>query len=74
MKVVTQNSVLIYYPFSTTVEHISSNGCYFGVGAIFVQVIINPRHACAERVTVVVLCVCVYVCLSRTRYSGSTRD
>ena len=36
--------------------------------------IINPRRACAERVTVVVLCVCVYVCLSRTRYSGSTRD
>ena len=41
--------------------------------------IINPRRACAERVTVVVLCVCVYVCLSvclsvRTRYSGSTRN
>ena len=25
--------------------------------------IINPRRACAERVTVVVLCVCVYVCV-----------
>ena len=24
--------------------------------------IINPRHACAERVTVVVSCVCMYVC------------
>ena len=24
---------------------------------------INPRRACAERVTVVVLCVCVYVCM-----------
>ena len=26
--------------------------------------IVNPRRASAERVTVVVLCVCVYVCLS----------
>ena len=26
--------------------------------------IINPRRACAERVTVVVSCVCLYVCLS----------
>ena len=27
-------------------------------------IIINPRHACAARVTVVVSCVCLYVCLS----------
>ena len=26
--------------------------------------VINPRRACAARVTVVVLCVCVSVCLS----------
>ena len=37
--------------------------------------IVNPRRACAARVTVVVLCVCMYVCMSvRTRYSGSTRS
>ena len=45
--------------------------------------LINPRRACAARVTVVVSCVCVCVCLSvcmsvclsvRTRYSGSTRN
>ena len=36
---------------------------------------INPRRACAERVTVVVSCVCMYVCMSvRTRYSDSTRN
>ena len=40
---------------------------------------INPRCACAERVTVVVSCVCMYVCMYvcmsvRTRYSGSTRN
>ena len=36
---------------------------------------INPRRACAERVTVVVSCVCLSVCMSvRTRYSGSTRS
>ena len=35
-----------------------------------VFIIINPRHACAERITVVVSCVCVclyvciYICLS----------
>ena len=28
--------------------------------------IINPRRACAARVTVVVLCVCLSVCLSTT--------
>ena len=33
--------------------------------------VINPRRACAERVTVVVSCVCMSV---RTRYSGSTRN
>ena len=27
--------------------------------------IFNPRRACAARVTVVVLCVCLYVCLSK---------
>jgi len=26
--------------------------------------VVNPRHACAARVTVVVLCVCLSVCLS----------
>ena len=26
--------------------------------------LINPRRACIERVTVVVSCVCLYVCLS----------
>ena len=37
--------------------------------------VINRRRACAARVTVVVLCVCMYVCMSvRTRYSGSTRS
>ena len=41
--------------------------------------LINPRHACAKRVTVVGPCVCVCVCVSvcmsvRTRYSGSMRD
>ena len=28
------------------------------------NMIINPRRACAARVTVVVLCVCLFVCLS----------
>ena len=28
--------------------------------------IINPRRACAARITVVVLCVCLSVCLSAT--------
>ena len=40
-----------------------------------VLLIFNPRRACAARVTVVVFCVCVSLCVSvRTRYSGSTRD
>ena len=44
-----------------------------------IQPLINPQRACAERVTVVVSCVCLsvcmYVCMSvRTRYSGSTRS
>ena len=30
------------------------------------SLIINPRRACAARVTVVVLCVCLSVCLSTT--------
>ena len=39
------------------------------------RALVNPRRACAERVTVVVSCVCMYVCMSvRTRYSGSTHS
>ena len=57
---------------ATQKECLAMMGCYGQVMSTLS--IINPRCACAERVTVVVLCVCVYVCLSRTRYSGSTRD
>ena len=32
-----------------------------GVSIIIIMAIINPRRACAERVTVVVLCVCISV-------------
>ena len=34
------------------------------VGYTRVLSLINPRRACAARVTVVVLCVCVCVCVS----------
>ena len=34
--------------------------------------IINPRRACAARVTVVVLCVCLSVCLFVDDYSRTT--
>ena len=38
-----------------------------------IGLVVNPRRACTERVTVVVSC--VYVCMSvRTRYSGSTHN
>ena len=38
----------------------------------FPQHIINPRRACAARVTVVVLCVCLSVCLFVYYYSRTT--
>ena len=47
------------------------------IANIIIITIINPRRACAERITVVVscVCVCVSVCLPvRTRYSGSTHN
>ena len=34
--------------------------------------VINPRRACAARVTVVGLCVCLFVCLSVDDYSRTT--
>ena len=34
--------------------------------------VINPRRACAARVTVVVLCVCVCVCVCVYDYSRTT--
>ena len=34
--------------------------------------LINPRRACAARVTVLVLCVCLSVCLSVSNYSRTT--
>ena len=36
--------------------------CFFYYVQGTEYIIINPRRACAERVTVVVLCVCMYVC------------
>ena len=38
----------------------------------YMYVIINPRCACAARVTVVVLCVCLSICLSVGDYSRTT--
>ena len=35
---------------------------------------INPRRACAARVTVVVLSFCLSVCLSVTTFSATTRN
>ena len=37
-----------------------------------VKYLINPRRTCAARVTVVVLCVCLSVCLSVDDYSRTT--
>ena len=34
--------------------------------------LVNPRRACAARVTVVILCVCVSVCLCVYDYSRTT--
>ena len=42
------------------------------VQAIAISIIINPRRACAARVTVVVLCVCLSVCLFVSYYSRTT--
>ena len=42
---------------------------------LYCHVLLTLRRICAVRVTVVVSCVSVSVCLSvRTRYSDSTRD
>ena len=38
------------------------------------SVFINPRRACAARVTVVVLSVCLSVCLSVTTFSAATSN
>ena len=36
------------------------------------RAVVNPRRACAARVTVVVLCVCLSVCLFVYDYSRTT--
>ena len=49
--------------------------CYLKCSHKQVQVhLINPRHACAARVTVVVLSFCLSVCLSVTTFSAATRN
>ena len=56
------------------------NGCVFmwgaykhnvvvAMGAYIHGVLINPRRACAARVTVLGLCVCVCVCYSTSHFS-----
>ena len=44
--------------------HVSIILLYLCMTDITVCTVINPRRACAARVTVVVLCVCLSVCLS----------
>ena len=41
--------------------------CFFG---LVKNSLINPRRACAARVTVVVLCVCLSVCLLLFSHHG----
>ena len=51
-----------------------STAINFTVGKppVLLWLIINPRRACAARVTVVGLCVCLSVCLSVDDYSRTT--
>ena len=58
--------IIIIFPYSTCISS------FFG-SSIPTSLFINPRRACAERVTVVVSYVCVSVC-PHTSYSGSTRN
>ena len=59
-------------PQCNTVVHVKRSCC--GCGHVFI-ININPRRACAARVTVLGLSFCLSFCLSvRTRYSGSTHD
>ena len=39
---------------------------------VHVVYVVNPRRACAARVTVVGLCVCLFVCLFVDDYSRTT--
>ena len=41
-------------------------------GGMYMYLIINPQRACAARVIVVVLCVCLSVCVSVRDYSRTT--
>ena len=58
------------YVFNPNVNAFQSN-CSEGLHLVLFIIIINPRRACAARVTVLGLSFCLSV---RTRYSGSTRD
>ena len=60
MQGVFNPNILIYHPPN------SAEGLHFSAfhSNIYNFFIINPRRATAERVTVVVSCVCMYVCLS----------
>ena len=51
------------------VQNSSSSEAY---DVVHGPIVINPRRACAARVTVVVLCVCVSVCLCVYYYSRTT--
>ena len=48
---------------ATTITYLLYTRGYSSMGCIILQAIVNPRRACAARVTVVVLCVCVCVCV-----------
>ena len=59
------------YPYSSCICSFLQQHPYF----LKLFFVINPRRACAARVTVLGLSFCLSFCLSvRTRYSGSTRD
>ena len=49
-------------------EGIRATGFVFAIDGL----VVNPRHACVARVTVVGLCVCVCVCVCVCLFAGSS--
>ena len=65
------------YLHKTQRHSISASKTYFGqylkhAEGLHFSAFINPRRACAARVTVLGLCVCLSVCLSVDDYSRTT--
>ena len=66
----SNKETMLRYVDNVLTPYLTSSRAKLGLSPAQIALVINPRRACAARVTVVVLCVCLSVCLLLFSHHG----